>query len=71
MKTLARPRKQRSKPDAAVRRKIIAQLKASEEFGAWFERMLAAVRLPSPVFLEHAIIEHAKRLGFAEDAPER
>lgn len=68
---MAKARKHRAGGKAPGPRKVIAQLKASEEFGAWFDRMLVALRLPAPVVLEHALIAYAKAHGFDEPAPER
>jgi hypothetical protein len=51
--------------------RTVLQLKATEEFEKWLQNAVEYGRLTLPIFVEHALIAHAKTLGYEVPAPPR
>lgn len=63
--------KKKSVPEDKGRKPMIAQLRGSEEFKAWVERIADIDRSPIAVLIEKALIHYAKSLGANDPAPRR
>lgn len=58
-------------PRAAPKgRKIVATVKASEQFGAWLDRFARHRRVSRAALLEHSLVFYARSQRF-EEPPER
>lgn len=49
----------------------VAAFKGSDEFIAWFGRLLVHARHSAAAVIEHALIDYAKKIGFEEPPPPR
>jgi hypothetical protein len=66
--------KKRTGPGAGKapdQRRVIASLKGSDEFEAWFAELGHFLRLPKTTLIEHALVEFARAKGFKKLPPER
>ncbi len=64
-------KRQQSTSFEPQRRGMLATMKASAEFVAWFRELLAYLRMPGATVIEHALIEFAKKSGFPKQPPPR
>ena len=72
--TLARKRrmpKGKRNPDEWKRKPIVIQLRGTEEFKAWAERLADADRTTVADVTDRALALYAKHIGFAEPPPRR
>jgi hypothetical protein len=66
--------KKRTKPESGQNpdaRRVIASVRGSDEFEAWFAELAHFLRLPKTTLIEHALVEFAKTRGFKKLPPER
>jgi hypothetical protein len=57
-------------PDPAVR-KVVFQMKGSEEWKNWLDELAKTLRMPSSAVVDNALVMYAKAQGFTKPAPER
>lgn len=69
------PKKKRKisagRPKATELKRPIASFKGTERFAGWFNGLMAHVRLPASVLIEHALVDFALKHGYNEPPPER
>lgn len=46
-------------------------IRVAPVFRAWVNRLAARSRMPVTTLMEMLLVEHAKRIGFTEEAPSR
>jgi hypothetical protein len=71
---MATPKKRKpgaGRPRAENPKRMIASLKGSEEFAAWFDELLEFLRIPTATAIEHGLICLAKERGFTKPPPKR
>jgi len=52
-------------------RRTVITIKGTEEWRGWLERFSKYLRTPTSTIVDHALLRHAKEMGFHEEAPER
>ena len=52
-------------------RKTVLTIKGTDEWRGWLERLGEHLRTPTSTIVDHALVKHAKDVGFAEEAPKR
>lgn len=58
------------KPSDPVR-KVVFQMKGSEEWKGWLDDLAKQLRMPTSAVVDNALVMYAKAQGFNREAPER
>ncbi len=64
------PRKAAQPPEPGPRR-VVLQMKGSDAWKGWLDRMSKFFRTPTSTLVDHALVRYAAEMGFEEEAPER
>lgn len=70
-KKKAEPVSKQAKPTDKGRKPMIVQVRGSNEFKAWAERLSQFDSLPLSSVVDRALRRYAREIGFKEDPPER
>jgi hypothetical protein len=54
-----------------ARRKVVLQMKGTEEWKGWLDGLSRRLRMPASSVVDNALVMYAKAQGYAEEAPER
>jgi hypothetical protein len=57
--------------DESPLRHTAIQMKGTEEWKGWLDRLSKFLRTPTATIVDHSLIRYAKEMGFTEEAPER
>lgn len=57
-------------PEPGVR-KVVFQMKGSEEWKDWLDGLAKQLRMPSSAVVDNALVMYAKAQGYDRKAPER
>jgi hypothetical protein len=63
--------KKKTKPKAAAPRRIVLQMKGSDEWKQWLDDLAAQLRMPTSAVVDNALVMYAKAQGFTKEAPRR
>jgi hypothetical protein len=58
-------------PEVPARKPMIVQVRGSEEYKAWAEKLARHDSLPLSAVVDRALRLYAKEIGFTEDPPKR
>jgi hypothetical protein len=70
MHVMAKKPARQTEEESGPKRTVLT-IKGSPEWKAWFERFSDFVRTPGSTLVDHALIRHAREMGFTEEAPKR
>lgn len=62
--------KAKSSPGPTTRR-VVLQMKGTDEWKGWLERLASFLRTPTSTLVDHALVQYAKEKGFDEHPPQR
>jgi hypothetical protein len=63
--------KKRAQPAAPQPRRVVVQMKGTDDWKAWLEELAKHLRMPTSAVIDNALVVYAKAQGFTKEAPER
>jgi hypothetical protein len=52
-------------------RRTVLTIKGTDEWRVWLEGLAKHLRTPISTIVDHALVRHAKEMGYEPEAPER
>jgi hypothetical protein len=68
--TMAKKKGRPKKTEPGPRRAVL-QMKGTDEWKDWLDRLAKFLRMPTSAVVDNALVEYARARGFKDEAPER